>query len=109
MLYEYLLLFFCTIPLTMLASPGLALLFEKAGVDKNKAFIPVVNQITFLKITGKNPLNVILEFVPVINIISFALDLIDFVHCYGKRTFLQQMATVFGFPIYFLQLEKIKM
>lgn len=106
MLYEYLLLFFCTIPLTMLASPGLALLFDKAGIDKNKAYIPVVNQLTMLKLTGKHPLNLILEYVPIINIISYVLDLIDFIHCYNKKTFWQQMATLFGFPIYFFIIGK---
>ncbi len=108
MVLEYLLLFFCTIPLTMLASPGLALLFAKAGVDSKKAYIPVVNQLTFLKITGKHPANIILEFIPVINVFSFVLDLIDFVRCYDRKSFWEQMATLFLFPIYFLYIGKKK-
>lgn len=108
MVLEYLLLFFCTIPLTMLASPGLALLFAKAGVDGKKAYIPVVNQLTFLKITGKHPANIILEFIPVINVFSFVLDLIDFVRCYDRKSFWEQMATLFLFPIYFFYIGKKK-
>jgi signal peptidase I len=106
MVFEYLLLFFCTIPLTMLGSFGLAPLFAKAGEDPKKAFIPVVNQLTFLKIAGKHPSNIILEYVPVINIFSFVLDLIDFARCYNVKSFWQQMATLFGYPVYFLYLGK---
>lgn len=106
MVVEYLLLFFCTIPMTMLAAPGLALLFAKAGVDSKKAYIPVVNQLTFLKITGKHPSNIILEYVPVINIFSFVLDLIDFVRCYDRKSFWEQMATLFLYPFYFFYIGK---
>ncbi|HTF82229.1 MAG TPA: signal peptidase I [Cytophagales bacterium] len=106
MVLEYLLLFFCTIPMTMLAAPGLSLLFAKAGYDSKKAYIPVVNQLTFLKITGKHPANIILEYIPVINIFSFVLDLIDFVRCYDRKSFWEQMATLFLYPIYFIIIGK---
>lgn len=100
MILEYLILFFLSIPLTLLNSPGLAKLFAKAGQPSWYAYIPVWNQITVLKITGKGPLNVILDFVPIINIFSYITELLDFIKCFGKDSLLDQLLGIFTSPVY---------
>ncbi len=100
MILEYLILFFLSIPLTLLNAPGLSKLFIKAGQPAWYAYVPVWNQITILKITGKGPLNVILDFVPVINIFSYITELLDFIKCFGKDKLLDQLLGIFASPVY---------
>jgi signal peptidase I len=86
------------IPFYLLTAVGYFKLFEKAGEQGWKGFIPIYNFLFILKIIGKPTWWIILFFIPLINIIAFIIITADLMKSFGKNRFHEQaMAVLFGF------------
>ena len=80
---------------------GLAKMFKVADAPTWMAFIPVVNFIPILKITGRPTWWIVLILVPGLNYIIALGLMIDLMKCFGKNRFYQHaLAITFNF-IYF--------
>ena len=83
---------------------GLYKLFEKAGEDGWKAFIPVYSDLIWLKLIGKPQWWVILTLIPIVRtLIKISMD-IDLVKAYGKHKFGEQAKAVLIPFIYYPQI-----
>lgn len=78
---------------------GLSMLFTKAGEKGWKAFIPVYNSITLLKIIGKPWFWIFILLIPGINIIFFIFGmLLELYRSFGKESLADQLiGTLFFF------------
>ncbi|MEM1407741.1 MAG: DUF5684 domain-containing protein, partial [Bacteroidota bacterium] len=72
-----------SLPFYILMGIGNYTLFRKAGKNGFLAFIPVVNSITQLKITGRPTTDVVLEFVPIVNVFVTISHMVKYLRCFG--------------------------
>lgn len=98
---ESIVFFLLTIPFQLLNSIGYSKLFQKADQKGWHAFVPVLNSWTLNTITGRPKWEVILEFIPLINIYIFIRNTIDMVRCFGQERILQKVLAVFFGLIWF--------
>lgn len=61
-------------------------LFEKAGFNKNEAFIPGKNIHTLFQMTGKSPWWYLSLIIPIINFITFCTLTLDMAVAFGEKT-----------------------
>src|SRR5690606_31142550 len=73
---------------------GLWLLFVKAGRPGWESLIPFYREYIITKLTGRPWWWVILLVVPIINLFIGIGLYIDFVRCFGRRSFLDQVGTI---------------
>lgn len=73
---------------------GLWLLFVKAGRQGWESLIPFYREYIITQLAGRPSWWVILLIVPVINLFIGIGLYIDFVRCYGRRSFLDQVGTI---------------
>jgi signal peptidase I len=86
--------FLFTVPIYVLLGFGLRPLFEKAGEEGWRAFVPVVNTLTILKILGRPRWEVILDFVPILNIFQYAKNVVELIRCFGEQRTLHKAAVI---------------
>ncbi len=84
----------------------LAKLFEKAGVDKNKAYIPGINFIEWAKLIGRKPIYALWLLVPIVNIFIYAGMAVDMVRSFGRFSFWDSFLAVIATPIIFASIGK---
>lgn len=79
-------------------------LYETAGRKKWEAAIPIYNGVILMKIINRSPWWTILLFVPVINLIMFAVIWVETLRSFGKNSTLDTFLGVitFGFYIYYI-------
>lgn len=79
-------------------------LYEAAGRKKWEAAIPVYNAVVLMKIINRSPWWTLLLFVPVVNLIMFAVIWVETLRSFGKNTTLDTILGVvtLGFYIYFI-------
>lgn len=72
--------------------------FKKVGKNPMHAFVPFLQDITWLEIIGKNKKKAIWGLIPYINYLFALTWVTDTLHCFGKKSFLQHtFASLFGF------------
>ena len=76
-------------------------LFEKAGVDKWKGYIPFYNFFAWTKLIKRPFWWAILLFVPGVNLIMLAVMHVELASCFGKRTAKDHVMAIF-LPFVFL-------
>lgn len=87
--------------LWLLPSPGIAKMFQKAGVDSWKAYVPVLNTLEMMKLAKKPQYWVWLQLIPVAGWFITMAIYIEFVKLFGKYGFLQHMGAALLPFIYF--------
>lgn len=95
---------FITLPVYLLLHAGLYGVFTKAGEKGWKAFIPVLNVMTWLKLIGKPSWWIVWFLVPVLNFIMGIGLILDLVRSFGKHKFGGQLLAVLFPYFYFLYL-----
>ncbi|MEM6268545.1 MAG: signal peptidase I [Bacteroidota bacterium] len=93
-----------TIPIYILLHAGLAGIFRKAGEDAWKAFVPVFNIMTWLKLVGRPNWWLVWFLIPVINFIMGIGLILDLVRSFGKHKFADQLPAVLFPYFYFIYL-----
>src|SRR5258708_36145328 len=97
-------LFIVTLPFQLLNSIGYYRLFTKAGKPGWHAFVPILNSTTLNEIVGRPKIEVLLEFLPFINIYVLIRNIVELLHCFGEQRAIQKtMAIIWGwiyFPIF---------
>lgn len=89
--------FLFTVPIYLLCAFGFQKLFEKAGQPGWHAFVPVLNTMTLLRITGRKQWEIILDFVPILNVFQYVRNIVDLVRCFGEERMLHKtVAVLFG-------------
>ncbi|MCB9232233.1 MAG: signal peptidase I [Bacteroidia bacterium] len=91
---------YTTLPFFILTSIGLFGIFNKAGEQGWKAFVPVLNILVWLKLVGRKSWWVFLFFVPVLNFIMGISIALDLVKSFGKFNFGDQLLAVI-FPFFY--------
>lgn len=86
----------------------LAALFEKAGVEKSKAYIPGVNFVEWAKLIGRKPIYALWLLVPIVNIFIYAGMAVDMVRSFGRYGFLDSFLAVIATPVIFNSIGKNK-
>ena len=81
-------------------------LFEKAGEDGKKAYIPGVNFATAAKIVGRNPYWALWLLFPIVNIFILASLNVDMVRSFNRLSFGDSALAVIYAPIIFWQIGK---
>ncbi|MDX2189193.1 MAG: signal peptidase I, partial [Bacteroidota bacterium] len=71
------------IPVNWLFALGYYRLFKASGHPPINALIPVLNTLTIMKILGKSPLNVIVDFIPIINVFTIPSYSTELNKCFG--------------------------
>lgn len=79
---------------------GLMKMFEKAGEQGWKAFIPFYNYYIVQKINGRQGWKVILLLVPIVNIFVYAAMHVDLARAFGKNGFWEHAAAIL-IPFYY--------
>lgn len=79
-------------------------LYEAAGRKRWEAAIPVYNSIVLMKIIDRPTWWTFLLFIPIINLIMFAVIWVETLRCFGKNSTLDSVLGVatFGFYIYYV-------
>ena len=92
-----LVVFLFTVPIYLLLGFGLRPLFVKAGEEGWKAFVPVLNTLIILKLLGRPAWEVILDFVPLLNVFQYARNVVELIRCFGEtRTLHKALVLAFG-------------
>jgi signal peptidase I len=86
--------FLLTVPVYLLLGFGLRPLFIKAGEEGWKGFVPVLNTLVILKLLGRPKWEVILEFVPILNVFQYARNVIELIRCFGEQRTLHKAAVL---------------
>ncbi len=92
----------------ILLSIGLYFIFQKAGVEPWKGFVPVLNFIEWCKLVGRPTWHVVWLFVPLVNIFVYAAMAVELVRSFGKYKFVHSFLAVVAAPIYFILLGNNK-
>jgi len=92
---------YITLPLYILLHGGLYGLFQKAGEKGWKAFVPVLNLITWMDIIGRPRWWAALFLVPVLNFVMGIGIILDLVRSFGKHAFRDQLLAVLFPYLYF--------
>jgi signal peptidase I len=82
------------------ATIGYWKVFEKTGVPKWAALIPIYSEWHVMKLVGKSPWWIIYLFIPIINIFAYYILIFDLLRCLGKESLASQIITIFAFFIY---------
>ena len=90
----------------LLTSFTLAKLFEKAGVEKSKAYIPGINFIEWAKLIGRKPIYALWLLVPIVNIFIYAGMAVDMVRSFGRYSFWDSFLAVIATPVIFSSIGK---
>lgn len=93
-------LFIILIILCLASWAGLMKMFEKAGEQGWKAFIPFYNYYIVQKINGRQGWKVILLLVPIVNIFVYAAMHVDLARAFGKNGFWEHAAAIL-IPFYY--------
>ena len=91
---------FVTLPIYILFSLGLFGLFKKAGEDSWKAFVPVLNVLVMLKITGRPTWWVALFLIPILNLIIGMSVCLDIARSFNKHKFWEHVLSAL-FPFFY--------
>ncbi|MEM1123873.1 MAG: signal peptidase I, partial [Bacteroidota bacterium] len=92
----------------ILLSFSLRKVFEKAGVEPNKALIPGINFVEWCKLIGRPSWWAFLLLVPIVNIFIFAGMCVDLVRSFKKYDFKDSALAVVYPPLAFFLLGKDK-
>ncbi len=92
---------YITLPLYILLHAGLFGIFRKAGEQGWKAFVPVLNVLTWLDLIGRPRWWVVFFLIPVLNFVMGIGIVLDLVRSFGKHNFGAQLASVLFPYIYF--------
>ena len=84
----------------------LSLLFPKAGVPANKAWIPGVNFAEWCKLIGRKPTHALWLLFPVVNIFIFCGMAVDLVRSFRRLRFRETAAAVIYAPAIFFSIAK---
>ena len=87
--------------ITLLTWVGLSKIFDKAGVEPWKAFVPILNWSEWLKLIGKPQWWILLLFIPIVNIFYYAYMLIGLSKSFKHYGFWHHAAAVL-FPFIYL-------
>ena len=79
---------------------GLWKMFEKAGKPGWAALIPIYNLIVLHEIVGREPIKILLYFIPLVNIYFFVTLYISLAKSFGKRETIEYVLTIFFAPFY---------
>ncbi len=90
----------------ILLSITLKPLFEKAGVEGSKAYIPGVNFVEWCKLIGRPAWWAALLLIPIVNIFILAGMCVDMVRSFGQYEFKDSALAVIYAPIIFYQIGK---
>ncbi|HXH19245.1 MAG TPA: signal peptidase I [Chitinophagales bacterium] len=74
--------------------------FEKAGIERRKALVPLHNLLTLFKIIDRTPLWGVLYFIPYINIILIIWLITEFLKVFDRRDIPSQVLGIFFGYIY---------
>lgn len=88
------------LPVLIPALAGFYRLFEKAGEDGWKAFVPVYNILIHLKIIGRPAWWVVYFFIPMVNIFVAVGIIIELWRCFGRENLLEQAVGTVFYPFY---------
>jgi len=109
---QHLLIIYCiSFLLLLLPSFGLAKMFEKAGVDKWKAYVPFYNTWIMQRLGGRSRHWVFWQAIPVAGWFITLSIYIEFVKLFGRFSFGEHLLASFFTPVYFAWLgyaDKIK-
>ncbi len=98
---------FIGLPFYYLNSIGNYFLFKKAGKTPWHAFVPVLNALTQLEISGVKKINVIYEFIPIINVFYIIDHFVKYITCFGVvKIWERTVAVVFG--LIYLPIKALK-
>jgi signal peptidase I len=86
--------FLFTVPIYLLLCFGLRPMFIKAGEQGWHAFVPVLNTLTILKLLGRAPWEVTLDFVPILNVFQYARNVVELIHCFGEQRTVHKAAVI---------------
>lgn len=100
-LHDLLVLVLITLALLVLPAPGIAKMFEKAGIPSSKGWIPFVNTMEMVKATGIKRHWFFWQFIPVVGWFITLWIYVEFVKLFGKFKLYQHAATVLVPFIYF--------
>jgi signal peptidase I len=81
-------------------------LFEKAGIDPKKAWIPGVAAIEWCKMVGRKPSYALWLLFPVVNFFIYVGLCIDMVRSFGKHGFWDSVVAAVFSPLPFFQIGK---
>jgi signal peptidase I len=92
----------------ILLHASLFLLFKKAGLKPWLAFIPIINILNVLKLTGRRWYWLILMLLPVVGFLFVMISFFDLLHSFGKKKFYHfLLGLVFGvFYLFFIAVNK---
>lgn len=75
-------------------------IFQKAGVEPWKAFIPFYSEFEIVKLVGKPSWWVIYLIIPFVNLFGYYILILDLVRCLGRNSLLSQLAILVALPVY---------
>lgn len=87
---------------------GLWILFEKAGRKGWESIVPLYNLFVWTRITGKPWYWIVLFLFPGVNLMIFAVMLVQLAKAFGRHGWSEHLQSIFLFPYYFIKLGKDK-
>lgn len=100
-LSHFLIVYFISILIVFLPSFGLAKMFQKAGVDQWKAFVPFYNTWVMQDLAKRPKHWVFWQFIPVVGWFISPGIFIEFVKLFGRFTFWEHTLAALFAPFYF--------
>ena len=79
---------------------GLSKLFEKAGIEAWKAYIPFLNAWEWIKLIEKPKYWMVLIILPIFNIFTYLSMVVELIKGFNKRTLKEEVIALF-FPGYY--------
>lgn len=83
-------------------------LYKKAGRQAWEAFVPFYNFWIGLGLMGRPKWWIILLFTPIVAPIMWAVYLVDFARCFGKRSWGDALLVILSFGLYFFYLNYVE-
>src|SRR3982751_1528723 len=102
--YHLFIVYLISVLLVFLPSFGLAKMFQKAGVEQWKAFVPFYNTWVMQDLAKRPKHWVFWQFIPVVGWFITPGIFIEFVKLYGRFTLLEHILAALLAPFYFLYL-----
>jgi signal peptidase I len=100
--HQILVLLLISLIFFILPSPGLSMMFRKAGIPGWKAWVPLYNTWAMLELDQRPKYWFFLQFIPIVAWFVTLAILVDFVKTFGKFRFYQHVLTVFSAGLYFI-------
>ena len=88
----------------ILLSLSLYKVFEKAGEEGWKAFVPGLNFVVWCKLIGRKPWWAALLLIPIVNVFIYSGMAVDMARSFGKYRFIDSFLAVVAAPFYFFYL-----